>query len=123
MIENWLAQRIQPDGAPLDERARSAWGKAASAMGIACNALLFAGKIAVGMISGSVAITADAFNNLSDASSSVVSLLGFKMADRPADAEHPYGHGRYEYLSGLTVAVMILVIGVELMKTSVGKIL
>ena len=123
MIENWLARRIQPDGAPLDERVRSAWGKAASVMGIVCNALLFAGKVAVGVISGSVAITADAFNNLSDASSSVVSLLGFKMADKPADAEHPYGHGRYEYLSGLTVAVMILVIGVELMKTSVGKIL
>ncbi|MBE5798314.1 MAG: cation transporter [Clostridiales bacterium] len=123
MIENWLAQRIQPDGAPLDERARSAWGKAASGMGIVCNALLFAGKMAVGLVSGSVAITADAFNNLSDASSSVVSLLGFKMADKPADAEHPYGHGRYEYLSGLMVAVMILVIGVELMKTSVGKIL
>ena len=123
MIENWLARRIQPDGAPLDERVRSAWGKAASVMGIVCNALLFAGKVAVGVISGSVAITADAFNNLSDASSSVVSLLGFKMADKPADAEHPYGHGRYEYLSGLTVAVMILVIGVELMKTSVEKIL
>lgn len=123
MIENWLAGRIQPKGAPLDERARSAWGKAASVIGIICNALLFAGKMAVGLVSGSVAITADAFNNLSDASSSVVSLLGFKMADKPADAEHPYGHGRYEYLAGLMVAVMILVIGVELMKTSVEKIL
>ena len=123
MIENWLAGRIQPKGAPLDERARSAWGKAASVIGIICNALLFAGKMAVGLVSDSVAITADAFNNLSDASSSVVSLLGFKMADKPADAEHPYGHGRYEYLAGLMVAVMILVIGVELMKTSVEKIL
>lgn len=123
MLEAWLEKRIQPQGAALDERSRSAWGKAASVMGIGGNALLFAGKIAVGLVSGSVAITADAFNNLSDASSSIVSLLGFKMADKPADEEHPYGHGRYEYLSALMVAVMILVIGVELMKGSVEKIL
>ena len=123
MLEKWLAQRIQPEGKEMDEAVRSSWGKAASVTGIICNALLFAGKMAVGLVSGSVAITADAFNNLSDASSSVVSLLGFKMADKPADAEHPYGHGRYEYLAGLMVAVMILVIGVELMKTSVEKIL
>lgn len=123
MVETWLEKRIQPEGAPLDERMRSRWGKAASVMGVLCNALLFAGKIVSGVLSGSVAITADAFNNLSDASSSVVSLLGFKMADKPADAEHPYGHGRYEYLSGLMVAVMILVIGVELMRSSVEKIL
>lgn len=123
MLEKWLAQRIQPEGKEMDETVRSSWGKAASVTGIICNALLFAGKMAVGLVSGSVAITADAFNNLSDASSSVVSLLGFKMADKPADAEHPYGHGRYEYLAGLMVAVMILVIGVELMKTSVEKIL
>ena len=123
MLEAWLERRIQPDGAQPDERVRSAWGKAASIMGIFCNVLLFAGKIVVGLVSGSLAITADAFNNLSDASSSVVSLLGFKMADKPADAEHPYGHGRYEYLSGLMVAVMILVIGVELLKSSVEKIL
>ena len=65
---------------------------------------------------------ADAVNNLSDASSSLISLIGFKLADKPADAEHPYGHGRYEYLSGLMVAVMILAIGVELLKSSVEKI-
>lgn len=106
-----------------DERARSAYGKAASAAGVLGNALLFAGKAAVGLVSGSVAITADAFNNLSDASSSVVSLLGFKLAERPADAEHPYGHGRFEYLSALLVAVMVLVIGVELLGSSVEKIL
>ena len=123
MLEAWLEKRIQSGGGEMDERARSRWGKAASAVGIGCNALLFAGKMAVGVLSGSVAITADAFNNLSDASSSVVSLLGFKMADKPADARHPYGHGRYEYLSGLMVAVMILVIGVELMQSSVKKII
>ena len=123
MIEAWLAKRIQPDGAQMNERIRSSWGKAASIVGVACNALLFIGKMLVGLLSGSLAIMADAFNNLSDASSSVISLLGFKMADKPADAEHPYGHGRYEYLSGLMVAVMIMVIGVELLKGSVEKIL
>ena len=123
MLETWLKARIQPGDTPMSEVVRSRWGKAASTVGIGCNALLFAGKIAAGFLSGSVAIMADAFNNLSDASSSIVSLLGFKMADKPADAEHPYGHGRYEYLSGLMVAVMILVIGVELMKGSVEKIL
>ena len=110
MIEAWLAKRIQPDGAQMNEKIRSSWGKAASVVGVACKALLFIGKMLVGLLSGSLAIMADAFNNLSDASSSVISLLGFKMADKPADAEHPYGHGRYEYLSGLMVAVMIRVI-------------
>ena len=87
MVEAWLQKWIQPEGTALTERVRSNWGKAASCIGIACNALLFGGKIAVGMVSGSVAITADAFNNLSDASSSVVSLLGFKMADIDPRAE------------------------------------
>ena len=105
------------------EKVRGQYGKAASVVGVLANVLLFAGKLIVGTVSGSVAITADAVNNLSDASSNIVSLLGFKLADKPADEDHPYGHGRYEYLSGLMVAVMILVIGVELMKGSVEKIL
>lgn len=122
-IERYLEKRI-PDGANMqNERVRSAYGKAASILGIGCNALLFAGKMAVGVISGSVAIMADAVNNLSDASSSVISLLGFKLADKPADSEHPYGHGRYEYISGLMVSVIILVIGVELLQGSVQKIM
>lgn len=119
----WIERRIPNSENVKDERVRSAFGKAASLVGIGCNALLCAGKLAVGAMSGSVAITADAVNNLSDASSSIISLVGFKMADRPADQEHPYGHGRYEYLSGLMVAVMILVIGVELFKSSLEKIL
>ena len=106
-----------------DAAVRTAYGVLSSCAGIAANALLFAGKLAVGIISGSVAITADAVNNLSDASSSVISLLGFRLAGRPADEEHPYGHGRYEYLSGLMVAILIIVIGVELVKTSFDKIL
>ena len=102
---------------------RTAYGKLSSCVGIACNALLFLGKMLVGTIFGSVSITADAVNNLSDASSSVISLFGFKLANKPADAEHPYGHGRYEYLSGLMVAVLIMVIGVELLRSSFEKIL
>ena len=101
---------------------RTASGRKAGAVGIVTNALLFAMKLAVGTLAGSVSITADALNNLSDASSSVVTLLGFKLAEKPADEDHPYGHARYEYLSGLAVAVMILFIGFELAKSSVQKI-
>lgn len=101
---------------------RSAIGKLAGAVGIFCNLLLCLGKLLVGIVSGSVSIVADGLNNLSDASSSVVTLLGFRMAQKPADKEHPYGHARYEYLSGLVVAALILVIGFELVKTSLGKI-
>ena len=85
--------------------------------------MLFAGKTAVGTLAGSVSITADGMNNLSDASSNIVSLVGFKLGSRPADSEHPYGHARYEYLAGLAVSVMILVIGVELLKESLAKVL
>ena len=106
-----------------DMAVRASVGKLAGATGIVCNIILFLGKLIAGLLAGSVAIVADAVNNLSDASSSVVTLLGFRLAQRPADQDHPYGHARYEYLSGLMVAVLILVIGVELVKSSVGKIL
>ena len=102
---------------------RAGYGRLAGITGVVCNLLLCAGKLLAGSLSGSVSITADAVNNLSDASSSVVTLVGFKLASRPADAEHPYGHARMEYLSGLAVAAMILVIGVELVKSSFLKIL
>ena len=102
---------------------RQAYGMLCGIVGIGFNVLLFALKLLAGTFSGSIAITADAFNNLSDASGSIVTLVGFKLASRPADDEHPYGHARMEYLSGLAVAVLILVIGVELVKSSVGKIL
>ena len=98
-------------------------GRLSGITGILCNVLLFAGKLAVGILSGSVSITADAMNNLTDAASSIVTLIGFKLAEKPADEEHPYGHARYEYLSGLAVAAMILIIGFELAKTSVEKII
>ena len=98
-------------------------GTLSGIVGILANAVLCAGKLIIGTISGSVSITADAMNNLSDAASSIVTLIGFKLAEKPADADHPYGHARYEYLSGLAVAAMVLVIGFELAKTSVTKIL
>ncbi|HJB20447.1 MAG TPA: cation diffusion facilitator family transporter [Candidatus Fournierella merdavium] len=102
---------------------RAAYGNLASWVGIFCNLLLCTGKFLAGTLSGSISIAADAVNNLSDASSSVVSLIGFKLGARPADEEHPYGHARFEYLAGLAVAVMVLVIGVELLKSSAEKIL
>lgn len=106
-----------------DITVRASVGKLAGITGIVCNCILFLGKLMAGILAGSVAIIADAVNNLSDASSSVVTLLGFRLAQMPADQDHPYGHARYEYLSGLMVAVLILVIGVELVKSSVGKII
>ncbi len=102
---------------------RASYGKLSGLVGIVCNVILFGVKFLLGTLTASVAITADAFNNLGDASSGIVSFLGFKMASRPADKEHPYGHARYEYLAGLTVCVLILVIGVELFKESFLKIL
>ena len=106
-----------------DPRVRSAIGALSGSVGICCNVLLFAMKLLVGTLSGSVSITADAMNNLSDASGSIVTLIGFRVADKPADEHHPYGHARAEYLSGLAVAVLILFIGFELAKSSAQKIL
>lgn len=107
-------------------RANGDRTKVGALVGVVCitlNVLLCLGKGLVGVLSGSVSIVADALNNLSDASSNIVSVLGFKLASRPADPEHPYGHGRFEYLSGLVVAVLVLLIGVELVKSSVDKII
>lgn len=123
-MTNFLVRKFVKDyESPQRSEVRTSYGKLSGAVGILCNVMLFIGKIIVGMISGSVSITADAVNNLSDASSSVISLFGFKLASRPADEEHPYGHGRYEYLSGLMVALIIMVIGVELLRSSIGKII
>ena len=106
-----------------DPKVRSAIGALSGAVGIVCNLLLFAGKLIVGTLTGSMSITADAMNNLSDATSSIVTFLGFRLAAKPADEDHPYGHARFEYLSGLAVAVLIIVIGFELAKGSVEKII
>lgn len=102
---------------------RSSIGKLAGLTGIVCNCLLTALKLVIGLLVGSMAIIADGVNNLSDAASSLTTLLGFRMAQRPADKQHPYGHARYEYLSGLAVAALILLIGAELVKSSIAKII
>ncbi|MBE6469613.1 MAG: cation transporter [Coriobacteriaceae bacterium] len=130
-MTNWLIGKIlgdaaEPGGASaaaagVAERTRL--GQAASIICIALNLVLCLAKGAIGLAVGSVSIVADAFNNLSDASSNIVSLVGFKLASRPPDRGHPYGHGRYEYLAGMVVAVLVTAVGIELLRTSVDKIL
>lgn len=107
---------------PADQK-RSVYGVLCGVVGIVLNVVLFVGKFFAGLISNSVAITADAFNNLSDAGSSVVTLAGFKLSEQKPDAEHPYGHGRMEYIAGLAVSAVILMMAFELFQDSVGKIL
>ena len=102
---------------------RSKAGSLSGIVGIISNIILFAAKIVIGTLSGSVSITADAVNNLTDASSSIVTLIGFKLSEKPADENHPYGHARFEYLSGLAISAMIAIIGFELLKSSFLKVL
>ena len=106
-----------------DPNVRRSYGMLCGALGIALNLLLFIGKYIAGILSGSIAITADAFNNLSDSGSSLITLLGFKMSGAKPDADHPFGHGRWEYLSGLAVSALIIVMGIELIISSVRKII
>jgi len=106
-----------------DGGVRRAYGMLCSVLGIVLNVLLFALKYTAGVVSGSIAVTADAFNNLSDAGSSLITLVGFRFAGSRADDDHPFGHGRYEYIAGFVVSIVILLMGVELLKGSVQKIL
>lgn len=123
-MTDFLVRRFVKNSADLhDPAVRAAYGNLAGAVGIVCNLFLCAAKIAAGVLSGSVSITADAVNNLSDASSSIITLVGFRLSAKPADEEHPYGHARIEYLAGLAVSVMILVIGIELARSGVERIL
>ena len=103
-------------------KVHSEIGKLAGIVGMVCNFLLSGGKLLAGIAAGSVSITADAFNNFSDAISSLITLLGFRIAQHPADKEHPYGHARFEYMSGMIISVLILMMGIELAKSSVSKI-
>ena len=118
LIRRWLAGR--DPGAP---EVRQKCGTYAGVVGILLNALLCLGKLAAGALTGSVAMIADAFNNLSDAASSLITLIGFRLAGQAADEEHPFGHGRMEYLAGLIVSIAILLMGLELGKSSVEKLL
>ncbi len=106
-----------------DPKVRTSYGILSSLVGIACNVLLFLTKLIIGMIINSISIMADAFNNLSDAASSVISFIGVKLAGRPADKEHPFGHGRFEYISALAVAFIILQVGFSLFKGALDKVL
>ena len=119
----WLKKLLIKDYKSVGRpEVRTRYGVTAGVFGICSNAVICALKLAVGFVSGSVTVIADAVNNLSDAGSSAVTVAGFKLASRPADREHPYGHARYEYIGALVVAVIILIVGVLLCKSSVEKI-
>ena len=119
-----ILRRLLPDrGRPNDPEYRRRCGALAGGVGVALNLLLFGGKLCAGLLTGAISVTADAFNNLSDAAGSAVTLIGFRLAGRRADGEHPFGHGRMEYVAGLTVSLLILLVGVELGQSSVGKII
>ena len=121
---NFLLRRFIPNHENTrDPAVRRACGTLAGVVGILLNLLLFAGKLTAGLLAGAISVTADAFNNLTDAASSVVTLVGFRLAGRKPDADHPFGHGRIEYLAGLAVSLIILLVGFELGKSSVLKIL
>ena len=123
MIDLLVKTFVKDCGNVQDPQVRQRYGTLSGAVGIFLNLLLSAGKMIAGVLTGSIAITADAFNNLTDAGSSVVTLVGFRMAGKQADGDHPFGHGRIEYLSGLAVSVVILLVGLELAKSSVEKII
>ena len=119
-LDRWMVREGESKNG---EKVRSRYGVLAGAVGVCCNLILFAAKFAVGTLSGSIAITADAFNNLSDTGSSLVTLLGFHIVGKPADREHPFGHGRAEYVTGMVVAFLILLVGLQLFFDALDKIL
>ena len=121
-LTEWLVQKFLAGVSTTDSAGRTRYGQFAGIVSIVCNVVLCIAKGAVGFAAGSVSIIADAVNNLSDASSNIVALLGFKLASKPADDEHPYGHGRFEYLASLTVAALVLAVGINLVMTSIQKI-
>lgn len=123
MLDRFLRRLIPDYDRTTDPSVRHRYGVVAGGVGIVLNLILFAGKLAAGLLAGAVSVTADAFNNLTDAGSSVVTLIGFRLAGQKPDAHHPFGHGRIEYLTGLIVSFLILLVGVELGKSSIEKIL
>lgn len=114
---------IRNHNSTADPAVRQRYGKLAGIVGILSNLLLCIMKVCIGLFSGSIAIIADGVNNLADASSSIITLIGFKLSSLPEDKKHPYGHARIEYLTGLFISILIIVIGVQLLRTSIGKIL
>ena len=122
-MQNLAMKLLRKGESPSDQSVRKRLGTIGSSVGVGVNALLAAGKLIIGTLTGSVAVTADAINNLSDAAGSVVSLVSMRLAQKPVDKEHPFGHGRMEYLGALAVGVMILVMGVETFSSGVKSIL
>ncbi|MGG7142017.1 cation diffusion facilitator family transporter [Clostridium nigeriense] len=124
MLSNLLVNKFIKNNEDIkNPTVRNAYGTLGGVIGIIINSLLFLIKFSVGILVGSIAISADAFNNLSDAGSSVITIIGFKMANKPADAEHPFGHGRIEYLSALLVAFLVMLVGVQFVKSSIERVL
>ena len=123
MLNAFLRKYIPDEASAGEPAVRRRCGALSGGVGIVLNLLLFGGKLATGLLTGAISVTADAFNNLSDAASSVATLVGFHLAGQKEDADHPFGHGRVEYLAGLVVSVLILLVGVELGKSSVEKII
>ena len=120
----FLAKRFIKDYRNVtDKDVRESYGVLAGMLGIACNIFLFALKLTIGLVTNSIAVISDAFNNLSDTGSSVVAILGAKMSNRPPDKEHPYGHGRSEYIASLVVSFLIFAVGLELLRTSFDKLI
>ena len=124
MFSNFLVKRFVKDSDNVsDIKVRGAYANLAGVVGIITNLMLFIIKLSVGLFSNSVSILADAFNNLSDAASSIITIVGFKMANKPADAEHPFGHGRIEYITAMIVSFMVMLVGLQFVKTSFQKII
>ena len=122
-MTDFLIKRCIKDWKRVDDaQVRTAYGTLSSIVGIICNVILFGAKFLIGFLAGSISVMADAFNNLSDAASSMVGLVGVKMAEKPADKDHPFGHGRIEYISAFIVAFIVIQVGFSLFKTSLGKI-
>jgi len=123
-MTEFLVNKFIKDSANIEStEVRTRYGMLASVVGIFCNVLLFSVKLTIGLILSSLAVTADAFNNLSDAASSIISFIGVKMAGKPADAEHPFGHGRIEYIAALIVSFLVIEVGFTFFKSSISKIL
>lgn len=123
-MTDFLVNRFVKDSANIEStQVRTRYGMLASVVGIFCNVLLFSVKLTIGLILSSLAVTADAFNNLSDAASSIISFVGVKMAGKPADAEHPFGHGRIEYIAALIVSFLVIEVGFTFFKSSISKIM
>lgn len=123
-MTEFLVNKFIKDSANIEStEVRTRYGMLASVVGIFCNVLLFSVKLTIGLILSSLAVTADAFNNLSDAASSIISFVGVKMAGKPADAEHPFGHGRIEYIAALIVSFLVIEVGFTFFKSSISKIM